>query len=141
MFEDEKTEVVLLVDAVNAFNSVNLQVFLHNICINCLPIATYVRNCYIFPSRLFIITGTEIPSSEGTTQVDTTAMSIDAFAIIPLVLMIIEIMSTSPDNTSKMVAYADDFTAGDTAKDLKYWWETLCELGEKFGYYPEEGKT
>ena len=101
MFEDEKTEVVLLVDAVNAFNSVNLQVFLHNICINCLPIATYVRNCYIFPSRLFIITGTEIPSSEGTTQVDTTAMSIEAIAIIPLVLMIIEIMSTSPDNTSK----------------------------------------
>ena len=52
-----------------------------------------------------------------------------------------EIMSTSPDNTSKMVAYVDDFTAGDTAKDLKYWWETLCELGEKFGYYPEESKT
>ena len=55
--------------------------------------------------------------------------------------MIMEIMSTSPDNTSKMVAYADDFTAGDTAKDLKYWWETLFELGEKFGYYPEESKT
>ena len=120
IFEDEKTEVVLLVDAANAFNSVNLQVFLHNICINCLPIATYVRNCYMLPSRLFIIAGTEIPSSEGTTQVDPTAMSIYAIAIIPLVLMIMEIMSTSPDNTSKMVAYADDFTAGDTAKDLKY---------------------
>ena len=35
-------------------------------------------------------------------------------------------MSTSSDNTSKMVAYADDFTAGGTVKDLKYsWWETL----------------
>ena len=42
-----------------------------------------------------------------------------------------EIVSTSPDNTSKMVAYADDFTAGDTVKDLKYWWETLCEFGPK----------
>ena len=35
IFEDEKTEAVLLVDADNAFNSVNRQVFLHNICIIC----------------------------------------------------------------------------------------------------------
>ena len=55
--------------------------------------------------------------------------------------MIMEIMSTSPDNTSKMVAYADDFTAGFTVKGLKYWWEALCELGPKFGYYPEASKT
>ena len=70
-----------------------------------------------------------------------TAMSIYAIAIIALVLMIMEIMSTSPNNTSKMVAYADDFTAAGTVKDLKYWWETLCELGPKFGYYPEASKT
>ena len=54
--------------------------------------------------------------------------------------MIIGIISTSPDNTSKMVAYADDFTAGGTVKDLKYWWKTLRELGPKFGYYPEASK-
>ena len=120
IFEDEKTEAVLLVDAANAFNSVNRQVFLHNICIICPPIATYVRNCYNLPSRLFTIGGTEIPSSEGTTQGDSTAMSIYAVAIIPLVLMILEIMSTSPDNTSKMVVYADDFTAEGTVKDLRY---------------------
>ena len=98
------------------------------------PIATYVRNCYTLPPRLFIIGETEIPSSKGTTQGDPTAISICAIAIIPLVLMIMEIMSTSPDNASKMVAYTDDFTAGGTVKDLKYWWETLCELGPKFGY-------
>ena len=55
IFEDEKTEAVLLVDADNAFNSVNRQVFLHNICIICPRIDTYVRNCYILPSRLFIV--------------------------------------------------------------------------------------
>ena len=140
IFEDEKTETVLLVDAANVFNSVNRQVFVHNICIISLPIATYVRNCYTLPSRLFIIGRTEIPSSEGTTQGDPTALSIYAIAIIPLVLMIMEIMSTSPDNTSKMVAYADDFTDGGTVRDLKYWWETLCELGSKFGYYLEQIK-
>ena len=132
---------MLLVDAANALNSVNRQVFLHNICIICPLIATYLRNCYTLPSRLFIIGGTEIPSSVGTTQGDPTAMSIYAIAIIPLVLMIMEIMSTSPNNISKMVAYADDFTAGGTVKDLKYWWERLCELGPKFGYYPEADKT
>ena len=41
--EDEKIEAVLLVDAANAFNSVNRQVFLHNICIICHPMATYVK--------------------------------------------------------------------------------------------------
>ena len=124
-FEDEKTEAMLLVDTANTFNSVNRQVFPHNICIIYPPIATYIKSCYTLPSRLFIIRGTEIPSSEETTQGDPTVMSKHAIAIIPLVLMIMEIMSTSADNTSKMLAYADDFTAGGTIKDLKYWWETL----------------
>ena len=82
-----------------------------------------------------------MPSSEGTTPGDPTAMSIYAIALIPLFSMIMEIMSTSTDNTSEMVAYADDFTAGGTAKDLKYWWETLCEVGPKFGYYSEACKA
>ena len=37
-------------------------------------------------------------------------------------------MSTSPDNTSKMVAYADNLTAGFTVKDLKYWWKHFANL-------------
>ena len=84
---------------------------------------------------------TEIPLSEGAAQGGPTAMSIYAIAIIPLVLMIMEIMSASSDNANKMVAYADDFTAGGTIKDLKYWSEPLCELGPKLGYYPEVSKT
>ena len=43
-----------------------------------------------------------MPSSEVITQGDPTAMSIYAITIVPLVLMITGIMSTSPDNTSKM---------------------------------------
>ena len=72
------------------------------------------------PSQLFIIGGTEIPSSERTTQGDPAAMSIYAIAIMPIVLMIMEIISASFDNTTKMVAYAGGFTAGGTVKDLKY---------------------
>ena len=84
---------------------------------------------------------TEIPLSEEAAQGGPTAMSIYAIAIIPLVLMIMEIMSASSDNANKMVAYADDFTAGGTIKDLKYWSEPLCEVGPKLGYYPEVSKT
>ena len=40
-----------------------------------------------------------------------------------------------------MVNYADNFTTGSIVRGLKYWWESLCELGPKFGYYPEASRT
>ena len=52
-------------------------------------------------------------------------MSIYAISIMPIVLMIMEIISTALDNTSKMVAYAGGFTAGGNVKDLKCCWEKL----------------
>ena len=70
IFKDEHTEAVLLLDTGNAFNSVNRKVFLHNINVICSLTSIYVQNCYTLPSRLFIIGGTEIKSSEGTTQGD-----------------------------------------------------------------------
>ena len=84
--QDQQTEAVLLVDAANAFNAVDHKAFLHNINIICLSIATFVRNCYSRPSRLIVIGGVEIASSEGTTQGDPVAMALYAIAIIPLIL-------------------------------------------------------
>ena len=46
IYEDETCEAVLLVDASNAFNSINRNVFLHNVTIICPAIAMYVKNCY-----------------------------------------------------------------------------------------------
>ena len=141
IFQEQQTEAVLLIDASNAFNSVNREVFLHNIKVVCPAIAVYVTNCYAIPSRLFIIGGHEIKSSEGTTQGDPIAMAVYATAIIPLILMIIEITNRLPDTSSKTVAYADDFSAAGSVKNLKYWWDTLCKIGHKFGYYPEASKS
>ena len=45
IYEDQSSETVLLVDASNAFNTINRNAFLHNITI-CFPLARYVRNCY-----------------------------------------------------------------------------------------------
>ena len=60
VFQQEDSEAVLLVDAANAFNSVNKNAFLHNIRIICPSLSTFVYNCYSSPTRLFVIGGTEI---------------------------------------------------------------------------------
>ena len=66
-------DAVLLTDAEIAFNSKNRKVMLHNLKFICPIIATYILNCYATPSRLFIASGGEILSIEGTTQGDPTA--------------------------------------------------------------------
>ena len=60
IYKEEHTEVVLLVDAANMFNSVNRKVFLHSINIVCPLISIYVENCHTLPSGLSIIGETEI---------------------------------------------------------------------------------
>ena len=109
IYKEEHTEAVLLVDAANAFSSVNRKIFLHNINEVCPSIGIYVENCYILPSRLFIIGWSEIKSSDGTTQGDPVAMPICALSVIPLTLMVLEITNTNTNSDAKMVAYANDF--------------------------------
>ena len=140
IYEDEESEAILLVDESRAFNSVNRKAFLHNIGIICPPIAKYVRNCYNLPSRLFIIGGREIQSTEGATKDYPIAMEIYAIAIIPLILMIVDI-TRQDDSSTKTAAYADDFIAAGKITQLKKWWNSLYQHGTKFGYYPEGGKS
>jgi len=75
----------MLIDASNAFNSINRKAFLHNVKIICPSIATFTANCYSSPSRLFVGGGTEISSTEGMTQGDPIAGLLYAIAIIPLI--------------------------------------------------------
>ena len=91
IYEDQSAEAVLFADASNAFNSINKNVFLHNVEVTCPSIARHVKNCYSVDSRLFIIGGGEIQNMEGTTQGDPAAKVIYAIAIIPLILMLVEI--------------------------------------------------
>ena len=75
IFANEDTEAVLLIDAENAFNSINWKVMLHNLNFICQVITTYITNCcYITQVRLFIIGRGEILSKEATTQGDATAL-------------------------------------------------------------------
>ena len=68
--------------------------------------------------HFFIIDGREIGSSEGTTQDNPTAMAIYSIAIIPLILMIVDI-TCQDDSSTKTAAYADDFTTAGKIIQLK----------------------
>ena len=78
IYEEDESKAILLVDAPNAFNSVIRKTFLRNIGIKCPPLAKFARNCYNLPSRLFIIGGGDIRSTERKTQGNPTTMAIYA---------------------------------------------------------------
>ena len=53
-FEHEGSQALLLVDASNAFNSLNRQAAVHNIKKLCPPLYRYIHNTYQTPSDLII---------------------------------------------------------------------------------------
>ena len=121
IFEHPLMEAVLMVDASNAFNSLNRQVALQNILHICPSIASAIINSYRSDSYLFI--GEEIMhSSEGTTQGDPLAMAMYAIASLPLIRQLKEASSAN------QVWFADDATAGGQLQQLKQWWEVLERL-------------
>ena len=85
IFQTTETEAVLLVDATNAFNSLNRKAALHNISIICPSLAMALVNTYRAPVRLFTTGSGEIASTEGTTQGDPLAMAMYAIATTPLI--------------------------------------------------------
>ena len=138
IFQEEETDAILLVDASNAFNSLNREAMLHDIRYLCPPLATYVRNCYRNPSRLYIAGGGEISSAEGSTQGDPSAMPAYAIGILPLLTMLKP--SENPEGM-KHVAYADDIGGGSTLEKLRAWWDSCVLNGPALGYYPKSSKS
>ena len=66
MYEDDRTEAILLVDTSNAFNSLIHQAALRNIHILCPILAPVLIKTYRSEAKLFI-GGEHILSQEGTT--------------------------------------------------------------------------
>ena len=117
IFKEESTEAILLVDAENAFNWINRKAFLYNIFILFPAISTFVTNCYAALVLLFAIGVSEIKSNEETTQGDPVAVAIYALGMTPLIMVMVELVSTKCVEI-KMVAFADGFSAAAKLKSL-----------------------
>ena len=115
MYNNEINDAVLLVNASNAFNSLNREVFLHNISYICPVISVFVKNCNSSPSRLFIIGGKELKSN------DPVFMAIYSIGVTPLINMLIDIIVTLTKSQVGALAYADDFSAAGGLNDLRKW--------------------
>ena len=136
IFTHDTTDAVILVDAKNAFNSLNRKVALHNLQIICPPMSTIMINTYRQPSRLILFGSKEILSEEGTTQGDNLAMSFYALGLTPLLDNLASLVSNV-----MQVWLADDATGAGCLTDLKLWWDTIIDCGKKYGYYVNEGKS
>ena len=86
IFDADDTDAVLLIDASNAFDSLNRAAALYNISVLCPSIVTYAINTSALRhARLFVMGGEELLSAEGTTQGDPVAMSLYAVSLQPLI--------------------------------------------------------
>ncbi len=129
-FASHNTEAVLLVDASNAFNSLNRQVALQNIRRLCPSIATTLISTYRDSTDLFV-DGSSLLSQEGTTQGDPLALPMYALATIPLIRKL---------PGTQQVWYADDASATGGSGDLRAW-DDLCSKGPAYGYHVNASKT
>ena len=133
IFANPDTDSVLLVDATNAFNSLNRQVALTNISILCSAIHLILVNAYQRPSCLFV-GGETLLSQDGTTQGDQLAMAMYALATVPFIDKV-------KTNGFRQVWYATDATGGGKLALLRQWWNNSSSLGPKFGYLPNGCKS
>ena len=129
----ESAEAVILVDASNAFNSLNRENALRNVQHLCPSLSTVLINTYREDVYLFI-NGETLMSEEGTTQGDPLAMAMYAIGILPLIRSL-------SNESIKQVWYADDSAACGDLAHLRSWWDRLAEIGPKYGYQQNALKT
>ncbi len=138
-YNDDDSEGLLLVDADNAFNSLNRLTALQNIKSLCPPFYTFLNNAYKNPSKLYVANSSKVLlSSEGTTQGDPNAMDMYAISTCPIISH--QHKEFSSDGT-KQSWYADDASAVGKLVGLKRWWDSLCDIGPGYGYFPKPSKS
>ena len=133
VFSSLDAEAVVLVDASNAFNSLNRQQALRNKPVLCPSLACVVVNFYRAAAPLFV-GGEVIYSREGTTQGDPLAMAIFAIAVRPLIDRLTMAQATQ-------IWFADDAASGGKLQALRRWWDALLRFGPLFGYHVNVPKS
>lgn len=85
IFDRDETEAIILVEANNAFNSLNRRAALHNIRLICSQFSFILTNMYRIPVSVIVHGSSNIISLKGTTQGDNLAMSFYALGITPII--------------------------------------------------------
>ena len=126
IFKDKEVEAAILVDATNAFNSINREAVLHRIAVKCPEINRYVQNYYGNHLNSSLVDGKQngdkciLYSEEGTAQRDPIAM-----AMYALGLSVLQLKLKHEKTNVKSVAYADDYVGAGNLQDLSKWWDNL----------------
>ena len=128
IFAEANSEALILLDASNAFNSLNWPLALRNISINISPGTSPIR------------TGAKLRFSSmgkgqkgdvfgrGNTEGDPLRTAMFAIAFRPL------IDHTAPAGATQFW-FADYVAVGGTLLKIRNWWDALLELGPSFGYH------
>ena len=127
---------MLVMDAENAFNSINRTALLWNIRILWPRVSRFVFNTYRGWSPL-IIKGHDVGlySSEGVIQGDPLSMFLYALATLPLINQL------QSDPSITQLWYGDDSSAVGCFSSLLLWYENLCLIDPLFGYTPAPTKS
>ena len=127
---------LLLVDATNAFNSVNRVAALWNARVLWPRCSRYLFNTYRGYASLLLQDGSKsLLSKEGVTQGDPLSMMLYAVAVLPL------IRSLRAPGKWTQNWYADDSSCVADLRSLRAWYEELSHRGPDYGYHPEPSKT
>ena len=138
VFDDNKKDGcgMLLMDASNAFNSLNCETALSNARILWPRCSRFLFKKYRGFASLFVAGADEvIYSREGTTQGDPLTMFFYGVSLLPLIRKL-----KDPNNVLQSW-YVDDSAAIAKLKKLEIWLKNLIEEGPAFGYFPELSKS
>ena len=124
VFQQDKTEAVLLVDADNVFNSINSSTILHNISITCRLITTFIANCYMEPARLSVVENHEkkIKRRCNTRKRNSNGSLCSRYQSFNHFLGDFIFIN---EHRSKVVEFADNFTVAEKASEIKAYWDIL----------------
>ena len=122
---------VLLVDAANAFNSINRLALLWNARVLCPRCSCFLFNTNRGWTPLILKGSPVMLYSKGVTQGDPLSMFLYAVSTLPLIRLI------KHPKSSTQVWYADEASACAELFALRDWFYLLIEEWPKYGYFPE----
>ena len=125
-FESDECDAVLLLDAQNAFNTLNRKLTLHHVSVHCPILDTFLSNIYGC-SRDLWVGESVLTSEEGATQGCPSAMGMYSIGISPLIEKVKE------DDVFQ-IFFADDGNGCGKLDGLYAWYRSVVTKGPAHGY-------